>query len=160
MADDVAVMYAGRIVEQGTAVEVYKRPQHPYTAALLAARPRLDDPGRRLVSIKGAPPDLAELPGECAFLPRCVKAVNVCRTDPWPELRELRARARRCLLQPHVPPGRLAGYGATLCASALRSKTAEFVQQQLERRLVILQPALHAEVRLDQEPVRPAQVLP
>jgi oligopeptide/dipeptide ABC transporter ATP-binding protein len=97
IADDVAVMYAGRIVERGAAIEVYRRPQHPYTAALLAARPRLDDPGRKLVSIKGAPPDLADMPGECAFLPRCAKAVNICRTDPWPELRELRpAHAAAC----------------------------------------------------------------
>jgi peptide/nickel transport system ATP-binding protein/oligopeptide transport system ATP-binding protein len=89
IADEVAVMYAGRIVEHGATFEVYKRPQHPYTAALLAARPRLDDPGRKLTPIKGAPPDLAALPPECAYLPRCVKAVNACRTDPWPALREL-----------------------------------------------------------------------
>jgi oligopeptide/dipeptide ABC transporter ATP-binding protein len=88
VADEVAVMYAGRIVEQGATADVYVRPQHPYTAALLAARPRLDDPGRRILPIRGAPPDLSALTGECAFLPRCSKVVNACRNDAWPTLRE------------------------------------------------------------------------
>ncbi len=86
MADEIAVMYAGRIVERGPAAEVFARPAHPYTAGLLAARPRLDMAGERLQSIRGAPPDLAELDGLCAFLPRCTKAVNACRSDPWPAL--------------------------------------------------------------------------
>jgi oligopeptide/dipeptide ABC transporter ATP-binding protein len=106
IADEVAVMYAGRIVEQGSTHAVFRRPQHPYTAALLAARPRLDDPGRRLVSIKGAPPDLAMLSAECAYLPRCAKAVNVCRTDPWPPLRELQpAHAAACYNPVFHPDG-------------------------------------------------------
>ncbi len=88
IADDVAVMYAGRIVEHGPASGVFNRPRHPYTAALMAARPRLDDPGRRLTQIKGASPDLAALTGACAFLPRCTKALSQCRDDAWPDLRE------------------------------------------------------------------------
>jgi len=87
MADRVAVMYAGRIVEEAPAEELFARPAHPYTAALMAARPRLD--GRvdeRLQQIRGTPPDLAELTGECAFLPRCNKAVSACRTQPRPAL--------------------------------------------------------------------------
>jgi oligopeptide/dipeptide ABC transporter ATP-binding protein len=88
VADEVAVMYAGRIVEHGRTTDVYARPQHPYTAGLLAARPRLDHPGRRIQPIRGAPPDLSNLTGECAFLPRCSKAVNTCRNDAWPALRE------------------------------------------------------------------------
>jgi oligopeptide/dipeptide ABC transporter ATP-binding protein len=86
MADEVAVMYAGRIVEHGTAEQVYARPAHPYTAALLAARPRLDADRQSLQAIRGTPPDLAQLTGECAFLPRCGKAVNACREQPWPPL--------------------------------------------------------------------------
>ena len=87
IADEVAVMYAGRIVECGPTADVYARPQHPYTAALMAARPRLDERDRMLAPIRGAPPDLGELDGRCAFLPRCGKAVNACRSEPWPGLR-------------------------------------------------------------------------
>jgi oligopeptide/dipeptide ABC transporter ATP-binding protein len=105
IADDVAVMYAGRIVEHGTADALYARPQHPYTAALLAARPRLDDPGRALTSIRGAPPDLAALPPECAFLPRCTKPVNACRTEPWPALARANGHAVACFNPVFHPDG-------------------------------------------------------
>ncbi len=88
IADEVAVMYAGRIIEHGSTLDVYALPQHPYTAALLAARARLDEPDRRLQSIRGAPPDLSTLTGECAFLPRCPKAITACRTETWPPLTE------------------------------------------------------------------------
>lgn len=89
MADEVAVMYAGRIVESGKAGEVFRRPRHPYTWALLSALPRLDGSQGPLRSIKGSPPDLGDLPPECAFLPRCHKAVTTCRQEPWPSLEEL-----------------------------------------------------------------------
>jgi oligopeptide/dipeptide ABC transporter ATP-binding protein len=89
MADEVAVMYAGRIVEQSPVREIYTRPAHPYTAALLATRPRLDGDRRPLQPIRGAPPDLGELTGECAFLARCTKAVSQCRTEAWPALTEI-----------------------------------------------------------------------
>ncbi len=89
MADEVAVMYAGRIVERGSAADVFRRPLHPYTWALLSTLPRLDGSKRPLPAIKGAPPDLAELSEECAFLPRCPKAVSVCRTGPAPPLKEI-----------------------------------------------------------------------
>ncbi len=86
MAGEVAVMYAGRIVEQAAAAALFARPSHPYTAALLAARPRLDADHRPLQPIRGTPPDLAALTGQCAFLERCTKAVSQCRTEPWPPL--------------------------------------------------------------------------
>lgn len=89
MADDVAVMYGGRIAERGPAKQVLKRPRHPYTWSLLAAMPRLDRDRGELQAIKGSPPDLADLPDECAFLPRCRKAVSACRTQPSPPLDEV-----------------------------------------------------------------------
>ena len=89
MADEVAVMYAGRIVESAQVGEIFHRPRHPYTWALLSALPRLDGSQGPLRSIKGSPPDLGELPPQCAFLPRCHKAVNACRQEPWPPLEEL-----------------------------------------------------------------------
>jgi oligopeptide transport system ATP-binding protein len=78
-ADRVVVMYAGRVVEQAPAAELYRTPQHPYTRGLLASVPRLGGPaGERLVPIDGAPPDLAALPPGCAFAPRCTHAVASC----------------------------------------------------------------------------------
>lgn len=78
-ASRVVVMYAGRVVEQGDVDEVFYRPAHPYTRALLASVPRLDAPAKRGFStIDGAPPDPARMPGGCAFAPRCPHAMNVC----------------------------------------------------------------------------------
>ena len=80
-ADRVAVMYGGRIVETAPAIELYKRPRHPYTLGLMASIPRLDsDAGRPLVPIEGQPPDLAQLPPGCAFSPRCRLATDPCRS--------------------------------------------------------------------------------
>ena len=89
MADEVAVMYAGRIAEQGATRDVLRRPLHPYTWSLLETIPRLDRARRPLQPIKGSPPDLSELADECAFLPRCRKAITTCRTSPSPPLEEL-----------------------------------------------------------------------
>jgi len=78
-ADRVCVMYGGRIVETGTAREIYARPRHPYTRGLLASIPRLDQvAGSRLVPIEGQPPNLAALPPGCAFRPRCPAAFAAC----------------------------------------------------------------------------------
>jgi oligopeptide/dipeptide ABC transporter ATP-binding protein len=85
-ADRVNVMYAGRIVEQGTARDVYARPQHPYTLGLLRSVPRLDAPRReRLNPIEGHPPDLSRLPAGCAFAPRCAFRIERCLRER-PEL--------------------------------------------------------------------------
>jgi oligopeptide/dipeptide ABC transporter ATP-binding protein len=80
MCDRVAVMYAGRIVEQGPVRELFKNPRHPYTQALLRSIPRI---GSRepLYAIPGQPPDLADLPTGCAFHPRCPHAWDRCRTE-------------------------------------------------------------------------------
>ena len=90
MADQVAVMYAGSIVESGDVRAVFERPRHPYTWALLRSRPRLDrEQERPLPMIRGTPPNLAELSEECPYLPRCPKATTTCRTEPAPALATL-----------------------------------------------------------------------
>jgi oligopeptide/dipeptide ABC transporter ATP-binding protein len=82
-ADRVNVMYAGRIIEQAAAGEVYANPRHPYTLGLLRSVPRLDEPRRaRLDPIQGQPPDLTRLPPGCAFAPRCAYKVERCADVP------------------------------------------------------------------------------
>jgi oligopeptide/dipeptide ABC transporter ATP-binding protein len=88
-ADRVNVMYAGRIVEQGTARDLYRNPRHPYTVGLLGSVPRLDEPRRaRLAPIEGQPPDLTRLPPGCSFAPRCRFRVDRCLAET-PALRPL-----------------------------------------------------------------------
>jgi oligopeptide/dipeptide ABC transporter ATP-binding protein len=82
-ADRVNVMYAGRIIEQASATELYANPRHPYTLGLLQSVPRLDEPRRaRLDPIEGQPPDLTRLPPGCAFGPRCKYRVERCAETP------------------------------------------------------------------------------
>jgi len=81
-ADRVNVMYAGRIVEHGSADDIYHRPRHPYTRGLLRSVPRLDLPRReRLEPITGQPPDMARLAAGCAFRPRCSFHVERCGAE-------------------------------------------------------------------------------
>lgn len=87
-AQRIYIMYAGRIVESGNCKDIFRNPRHPYTIGLLACVPRLDEEvGRKLVPIKGLPPNLISMPKTCAFLPRCTHVVEQCRTEPWPDLR-------------------------------------------------------------------------
>lgn len=79
MAEHVVVMYAGRIVEQGPTADVLRHPLHPYTKGLIASRPVPGERRRRLYSIPGQVPDLAELPPWCAFYDRCERATDACR---------------------------------------------------------------------------------
>jgi oligopeptide/dipeptide ABC transporter ATP-binding protein len=82
-------MYAGRIVEAGSAEAVYHNPRHPYTVALLRSVPRLDLPRRaRLDPVDGQPPDLTRLDGGCAFRPRCRFAIDKC-SEARPPLQRL-----------------------------------------------------------------------
>ncbi|MFE3597820.1 ABC transporter ATP-binding protein [Streptomyces sp. NPDC059096] len=81
VADKIAVMYAGRIVETAPVHEIYKRPAHPYTRGLLDSIPRLDQKGHELYAIKGLPPNLLKIPSGCAFNPRCPSAQDICRTE-------------------------------------------------------------------------------
>jgi len=85
LANKIAIMYAGKIVEMGSIRDVYKTPKHPYTKALLDAFPRVDEPRRRLYAIPGTPPNLINPPSGCRFHPRCPFAEPICREkEPEP----------------------------------------------------------------------------
>jgi oligopeptide/dipeptide ABC transporter ATP-binding protein len=92
-ADDIIVMYAGQVVEQATALDLFDNPEHPYTEALLGALPQLEGEGvreGRLTAIPGRPPDMIDPPVACRFAPRCRYAGADSCTEQMPELRELR----------------------------------------------------------------------
>ncbi|MBX7265287.1 ABC transporter ATP-binding protein [Micromonospora sp. Llam7] len=86
VADQISVMYAGRVIEEAGVNDIYANPAHPYTKGLLESIPRLDLKGHELSAIKGLPPVLTNIPPGCAFNPRCGYAQDVCRKDPAPPL--------------------------------------------------------------------------
>lgn len=79
LCERAAIMYAGKIVEQGDVTRIFKEPLHPYTQGLAGAFPSIKEARRRMVSIHGSPPDLLEPPSGCRFHPRCSKARQVCK---------------------------------------------------------------------------------
>jgi oligopeptide/dipeptide ABC transporter ATP-binding protein len=84
-ATRVLVMYAGRIIETGSALEIYHNPRHPYTLGLLKSVPRLDEPAQaKLDPIEGLPPDLIDMPEGCSFAPRCRYAIERCTRENPP----------------------------------------------------------------------------
>jgi oligopeptide transport system ATP-binding protein len=85
VADRVVVMYAGRVVESGSADDLLSRPAHPYTEALLRSVPQIEQRGQELYAIPGSPPSPTNQPAGCPFHPRCARAVERCRTER-PEL--------------------------------------------------------------------------
>lgn len=82
LASKLAVMYAGRIVEQGPTATLLRDPRHPYTAGLIASLPAMAKPGTPLAQIPGTTPSLLSLPPGCPFAPRCDRATNRCETEP------------------------------------------------------------------------------
>ncbi|MFC5650357.1 ABC transporter ATP-binding protein [Paenibacillus solisilvae] len=88
MADDMAVMYAGQIVESGSADIVFDKPLHPYTLALMGSVPSMTEENERLTAIPGTVPSAASFPPGCRFAERCSKAISGCHTS-MPELREI-----------------------------------------------------------------------
>ncbi|GGP33685.1 dipeptide ABC transporter ATP-binding protein [Streptomyces melanogenes] len=129
-ADDIAVMYAGRFVEQAGVRELFRRPTMPYTARLLAAVPTVDSGVHRpLVPIGGEPPRLVDLPPGCPFASRCAVALDACRTDE-PELREVTGHGHvACVRADEIADGSLdpAGGVAPVHRAAERSGTGEVV---------------------------------
>ena len=92
-ADDIIVMYAGQVVEQASTLDLFDRPEHPYTEALLGALPQIEGEGireGRLTAIPGRPPDLIDPPKACRFAPRCPYVGSDSCAEHMPELRELR----------------------------------------------------------------------
>ena len=89
MADEVSVMYAGTIMEQGETRAFFQQPRHPYAFGLFRAMPRVDQTREALVPIPGLPPNLIDLPDQCSFLPRCPKATVECRINTRPPLTEV-----------------------------------------------------------------------
>ena len=111
MADRVAVMYAGRLVEEGTVDAIFQAPRHPYTAALRASIPRVDQATDRhvLTTIPGLPPSPNALPGGCPFHPRCAHAIDLCK-ERYPDTREVAHDGATQTFSCHVdlrdePPG-------------------------------------------------------
>ncbi|GAB2599477.1 ABC transporter ATP-binding protein [Paractinoplanes abujensis] len=96
VADRIAVMYAGQVVEEAPVHDIYARPAHAYTKALLESIPRLDHKGRALNVIGGLPPALTDIPRGCAFHPRCAYAREICRLEPPPAYRIAPQRIASC----------------------------------------------------------------
>jgi oligopeptide transport system ATP-binding protein len=105
VADRIAVMYAGRIVEHADARSLYVNPGHPYTAALLESLPRLDQKGETLNTIKGLPPSLLNIPSGCPFHPRCRRAQDVCRSEVPKDVRLGLGRTSACHFAEEVVAG-------------------------------------------------------
>ena len=96
MCDKVAVMYAGKIVEQGSVRDIFNNPSHPYTEALLKSVPKLEEDVERLYSIEGQPPTLHDLPQGCPFAPRCDYVMDRCREEYPPILEVNEAHSAAC----------------------------------------------------------------
>jgi oligopeptide/dipeptide ABC transporter ATP-binding protein len=105
MCDQLAVMYAGRVVESGPVSRIFNAPSHPYTRALLNSIPRMGDPDQRLTAIDGHPPDLSALSPGCSFAPRCPQAMPHCRDAAPPPFAPEQGRSVRCWLADPVAVG-------------------------------------------------------
>jgi oligopeptide transport system ATP-binding protein len=106
VADHVAVMYGGRVVESGPVRDVLSRPAHPYTLALLESVPRADIDQQQLNPIVGSPPDMATLPTGCSFHPRCRMAIDECRASLPPRVETAPGHHAECFRAQEVFDGR------------------------------------------------------
>jgi peptide/nickel transport system ATP-binding protein len=96
LADTIAIMYAGQIIESGGSRFIYSNPRHPYTQKLIAAVPRMSDEKHQLEFLKGRPPDMANLQPGCRFADRCAFAMDICKSDP--PVIEVKGVSVRCWL--------------------------------------------------------------
>jgi oligopeptide/dipeptide ABC transporter ATP-binding protein len=98
MCDNVAVMYAGRVIEAGPVRQIFNAPVHPYTRALIESIPRMGEGPERLTAIDGQPPDLATLPVGCSFQARCPRVMDHCREEAPPAFDVASQHTARCWL--------------------------------------------------------------
>jgi peptide/nickel transport system ATP-binding protein len=105
IADRVAVMYAGQVIEEGPVADVLRAPAHPYTAGLLASTVHDQTPDQDIAAIPGSPPDLRRLPPGCSFAPRCGLAMDACRQAFPGPVHPTPGRMARCLRVADVLPG-------------------------------------------------------
>ncbi len=98
MAQQVVVMYAGRVVEHTDVVTLFREPRHPYTIGLLTSKPKLEDESKTLAFIPGSVPNPLRMPGGCPFHPRCRQAMEVCRSIAPPEMQITAGHTIRCWL--------------------------------------------------------------
>jgi oligopeptide/dipeptide ABC transporter ATP-binding protein len=119
----VAVMYAGKLVEEAAVDDLFGRPRHPYTLGLLESIPRLDTLGQRLTPIPGQPPDLAALPPGCKFQPRCNRAVERCTAEDPPWFPGVAGQRFRCFNPVPETATEIAGSGSSSTATVNAPKT-------------------------------------
>ncbi|HTZ53228.1 MAG TPA: oligopeptide/dipeptide ABC transporter ATP-binding protein, partial [Spirochaetia bacterium] len=106
LADRIAVMYAGRLMEIATAQQIFDRPLHPYTQGLIACVPNIQADQKELVTMPGSPPDLVAPPAGCRFAPRCPKVMPICREKAPALLEHERGHSAACWLYDRsVSPG-------------------------------------------------------
>ena len=96
IANRVAVMYGGKIVEEGEVRAIFERPAHPYTQGLLRAVPHIDRPTAQLRGIPGAVPTATEWPSGCRFHPRCSQRIDRCSTETPPDITTEAEHVARC----------------------------------------------------------------
>ena len=126
-ADRVIVMYAARVVEQGSADEVFHRPRHPYTMGLLRSVPRLDRPrGAKLETIEGLPPNLATISTGCRFAPRCPYRIAVCDQEP-PLFHTDTGGLSRCHRHEEIAAGKITWLAAGSAGHVAAANTAAAV---------------------------------
>ncbi len=118
MARDISVMYGGRVVEAGTADNIFYENCHPYTRGLIAAMPTLESVGKTLTPIEGTPPSIFDRPAGCSFAPRCPLALPKCHTTD-PALRKVGATLTACLRAEEI----LSGEARTMSADASEAMT-------------------------------------